>query len=107
MNEFKFFQKINIYKPGDTIAVICRSYDQYLNWINEKRSNTKIDTTIPYKHNYEYNTINGVCYIGVNRPEKVRGYRFNDVIVLENAHENPFFEEINYFIQPYLVNETL
>ena len=109
MNEFKFFQKIKIYKPGDTIAVICGTRDQYTNWINQKRRNCHNDTIcrINNRNVKRFDTIDGVRYICVNRSENIRGYRFNDVIVLENAHENPFFEEINHFIQPCLVNETV
>lgn len=109
MNEFKFFQKNKIYKPGDTVAVICERYDHYINWVNDRRRNCDKNTIcrISNRNVKRFDTINGVRYVCVNRPEKVRGYLFNDVIVLENAHENPFFEEINYCIIPCLVNETV
>lgn len=107
MNEFKFFEKNKIYKPGDTVAIICRTHDQYTNWINHKRRNSIIVSGSPFIRNDRFDTINGVRYVCVNRSEKVRGYLINDVIVLENAHENPFFDEINLYIQPCLVNEIL
>lgn len=104
MNNFKFFQKNPIYKSGDVIAVICDKYDHYVNFINETRRSINNRRR---RHVMRFDTIDDVRYICVNRPEKLRGYRFNHIITLENAHENPFFDEINDIIIPCLVSETI
>ena len=106
MKDFKFFQKNPIYKSGDVVAVICINHDQFVNWINEtRRRNNNIERI--RRSIDRFDTIDDVRYICVNRPDSFRGYRINHIITLENAHENPFYDEINYMIIPCLVNETI
>lgn len=107
MNDFKFFQKNPIYKSGDVVAVICVNHDQFVNFINETRRRKNYIERIRRGRIERFDKIDGVKYICANRPEKIRGYRVNHIITLENAHENPFFDEINNFIIPCLVSETI
>lgn len=104
MNNFKFFQKNPIYKSGDVVAVICAKHDHYVNFINETRRSINNRRR---RHVMRFDTIDDVRYICVNRPDSFRGYRINHIITLENAHVNPFYDEINYMIIPCLVNETI
>jgi hypothetical protein len=104
MNNFKFFQKNPIYKSGDVVAVICDKYDHYFNFINETRRSLNDRRR---RRVMRFDTIDDVRYICVNRSDRFRGYRINHIITLENANQNPFYDEINHYIQLCLVNETI
>lgn len=102
MRDFKFFKKNKVYRPGDSVGVICYSRDEYNRWMMKKRSETPINEFIS-----KHDVINGVRYKPIIRPQDVRGYRFVDKITLDLAHLNPHIDDINMNIQFCLINETI
>lgn len=103
MNEFKFFQNNPIYKTGNVVAVICNRNQDFLDWCQKKRRNSTVSSLPTGK----FNTIDGVKYLKITRPRDIRGYRLNHVITLDNANQNPYYDEIIQYIQPCLVNERV
>lgn len=103
MKDFKFFKKNKIYRPGDSVGIICYSRQEYNEWMINRRSETpRINENIS-----KHDVINGVRYKPIIRPEDVRGYRFVDIITLDLAHLNPHFDAINMNIQLCLISETI
>lgn len=103
MRDFKFLKKNKVYRPGDSVGIICYSRQEYNEWMLKRRSEIPIINELISKHD----VINGVRYKSIIRPQDVRGYRFVDVITLDLAHLNPHIEAINMNLQYCLVNETI
>lgn len=75
------------------VAVICCSIDDFLNWKEEQKHNTRTNLTRKY-------VFDGTMYICISNAYHMRGYSFDEVVETEKSTDNPQYSVIMDNIKP-------